>query len=151
MRRMKDARGMLAILDAFAFLIIVASACAALPLMAPEAGPEMGSFAERTRNVHQALLGANSTALPGGGADLPLWRYAELTLAAKDDTRGAALLAAVAELLGFLSDAWAWEWTCGQDARTCAGVLSGDIYCDRVATATGSEFTLRLSPSGAPP
>ncbi|MEI6796091.1 MAG: hypothetical protein WCK39_04435 [Methanomassiliicoccales archaeon] len=151
MRRMKDAAGMLAILDAFAFLIIVASACAALPLMASEEAYSTGSLSEKTRSVHQALLGANSTNLPGGGVDLPLWRYAELVMVTEDGERSAALLAAVTQLLDFLVEACAWEWTCGQDARICGGVLSGDIYCDRVMTAARSEFTLRLAPSGGPP
>ena len=36
MRRMRDANGMLAIVDAFVFFIIVASVCAALPLLASQ-------------------------------------------------------------------------------------------------------------------
>jgi hypothetical protein len=151
MRRIRDANGMLAILDAFAFLIIIASACAALPILEPEAETSTGPFQVMARNVHQAMLGANSTSLPGGEAALSLWRYAEMAEMAMDVEKKTAMVALVVQLLNFLAGGYAWEWTCGSDLIISWGSMSGDIYCDRVQTTSGTRFGLRLAPSGVPP
>lgn len=150
MRRMKEEGGMLALIDAFAFLMIATSLCAALPLLAHDEAHLSTGMIDKARGVHQALLGGNSTTLLGGDEDLALWRYAELNVIVGDEERTSTLLAVASERLQFLLGGCAWEWTFGQ-MRAAGGVLAGDIYCDRVKTGTGMEFTLRMAPSGVPP
>jgi hypothetical protein len=151
MRRLRDRSAILAILDAFAFFVVITCLCASLPLFF-HTGSQTVDFMEKVEGIHQALLGSNTTLMDGGAADLPLWRYIEMCLASRDEERMAAIDARVTELLQRMASRNAWEWSISPGNILLAeGQMSGDLYCSRVRTPSGTEFQLRIAPSGVLP
>jgi hypothetical protein len=139
---------MLAIVDAFMFLLIVSAVSAALPVF------EHGSQGidvprmQMVRNAHAAMMNSNSSGLQGD--IMPIWMFAELALIAADSARLDSIPSLASERLRFLLPGCAWEWQAdGGGLAVSFGALVGDVYCDEIATSSGCRFSLLVSFSGA--
>jgi hypothetical protein len=139
---------MIAILDAFVFLTIIAGICIALPSLEPKESQVSLDPSLVVRGAHEALLRGNSSGLPGGDG-LAFWTYAELAFACREGEKIDAMASKAFERLAMLLPTGAWEWSVGGSQIASIGNLTGDIFCDEIASSSGACFRLRFAPSAA--
>jgi hypothetical protein len=140
---------MLAIVDAFMFLLIVSAVSAALPALEQELQGVDVPRMQMVRNAHAAMMNGNSSGLQGG--TLPFWMFAELALIAEDRARLDSIPALASDRLRFLLPGCAWEWLADRGGLEASfGALMGDVYCDDITTSSGCRFSLLVSFSDAP-
>lgn len=141
---------MMAILDAFMFLLIVSVISASLPIMEEASIEPRQLHLQMVRNAHAAIMKGNTTSLAGGG-DMALWNYVELALAAGEKEKFGPIVELASARIAFLLPGCAWEWIVRLgDIRASHHTLAGDILCDEIVTVSGCCFRLRVSFSAGP-
>jgi hypothetical protein len=152
MRRVMDERGVLAVVDALAFFLLVSMLWLSIPAVEERTSSNGMEWRTLVRGAHAAVLGANTTGLPGGNASICLWRYLEMSRTAGNDGRTSAGMEAAERILSFLLGGAEYEWKVGPDVGMLArGRMDGETYCDTIDTPAGISFSLRVDASGAAP